>query len=121
MKKILLASLLSATFLAGCSQPDPLHDAMESMGNNFKALKKAESIDEKKNILKQFKQQLDVAKMQKIRPEDQETFDEGMEKLVNQVNLVIAQVEAGQVENLQMQLKKLGEIRKEYHELLEVK
>ncbi|MCU4677267.1 cytochrome b562 [Catenovulum sp. 2E275] len=121
MRKILLTSLLTAAFLAGCSQPEPLHDAMESMGSNFKALRDAQSIDEKKQILAQFKEQVEIAKQQKVRPEDQKTFDEGMEKLSTQLALVMAQVEAGQIENLQAQLKKLGELRKEYHELLEVK
>ncbi len=121
MKKILLASILTATFITGCSKPEPLHDSMESMGDNFKALRDAQSIDDKKQFLMKFKEQVEIAKQQKVRAEDQETFDEGMKKLSTQLALVIAQVEAGQVENLQAQLKKLGELRKEYHELLEVK
>lgn len=118
--KLFAGAALVTIFLTACSEPDPLHQAMEGMGGAFKELRKAETIEDKKMLLAELEKHINVAKQQKVAPEDQESFDKGMQKLSTAIASLKLQLEQGNIENIKPQLKELGQIRKEYHELLGV-
>ncbi|WP_017444883.1 cytochrome b562 [Gayadomonas joobiniege] len=118
--KMLFSAALIAALATACSEPDPLHHAMEGMGGAFKELRKAESIEDKKMLLAELEKHINVAAQQKVAPEDQENFDKGMEKLKVAITAIKLQLSQGNVDNIKPQLKELGQIRKEYHELLGV-
>ncbi|MER2492097.1 cytochrome b562 [Catenovulum sediminis] len=117
---ILVTALFAALSLTACSKPEPLHDSMESMEDSYKSLKKAETLEDKKQLVADFEKYLLIAKEQKVRPEDQKTFDEGIEKLSQEVQALKLQLEQGNIENIKPQLKRLHDLEEEYHELLGV-
>jgi soluble cytochrome b562 len=107
--------------LGGCSNSNELHDAMEGMKEPFKAMRETNDIDQVKAELATFIQGLNIAKLQQVKPEHQSTFDEGMKKLVELTGQVEAAVAAGNLDAAQSLLKQMGDVRKEYHDKLEVK
>lgn len=120
MKKLFPIILAVAT-LAGCSKPSPLHQSMEDMGGAYNVMKDSGSIPAIKEQLVLFKAGLNIAKDQPVKPEHQDTFDEGMKKL----NVLVASAEAAVAANnlpaAKEIMQKLGDARKKYHEELGVK
>lgn len=118
--KMRLFLVLGLVVLAGCSKPSPLHEAMEEMGSSFKVMREATNFETIKQEFPEFQAALEVASAQKVKPEHQATFDEGMdelEPLVAQLETALAADNALAAEQL---LQKIGDVRKEYHEELEV-
>lgn len=121
MKQIIFALLLCSTFgLSGCSQESELHGAMENMGGAMKAMKQTEEAATLQSELVKFGAGLDIAKQQKVKPEDQATFDEGMRKLTAKVTETTAALSSGNVVLAKSLLKELHEIEEKYHEKLGV-
>ena len=120
MKK-LFPLILAAAALVGCSKPSPLHQSMEDMGGAYKAMKDSDSIPAIKEQLVLFKAGLDIAKSQPVKPEHQETFDEGIEKLYVLVASAEAAVAANSLPAAKELMQKLGDTRKKYHDELGVK
>lgn len=112
---------LALSLLAGCSQHNELEDAMENMGDAYKAMKDSSSAADIKAQLETFKAGITVASTQKVRLEDQATFDEGLEKL----NMIVIGIDtallANDLDTAKTLLEKLGETRKKYHKELGVK
>lgn len=108
--------------LGGCSKKSSeLHDAMESMKEPFKVMREASDINQVRAELANFLQGVNIAKVQQVKPEHQGTFDEGMKKLVDLTAQVEAALAADNLEEAKVLLKKMGEVRKEYHDKLGVK
>ncbi|AKH68407.1 Cytochrome b562 [Spongiibacter sp. IMCC21906] len=121
MKKYsLVASLVAALMLSACGESE-LHSAMEGMGGSYKAMKEAKSLAPIKEELEVFKSNFEVARQQQLPPEDQSTFDEGMEKIDGLVTKLDAAVKLGDLVKAQALLAELREVNKEYHKKLEVK
>ena len=118
--KIILAAVLTTGVLFGCSKPNPIHEGMESMGKSFKALRQAETLADKQQLIAEFEKHVLMVQKQQVKPEDQATFDEGIEKLLTEVQAVKAALELGNIENIKPQLKALHDLEEEYHELLGV-
>lgn len=119
--KRLLPCIALFIALAGCSESSELHDAMEEMKEPYKAMREKEDLKTIEAELVAFIQALNVAKIQKIKPEDQPVFEEGIKKLVELTGQAEAAVAAGDVEQAKSLLKQMGDVRKEYHDKLGVK
>ena len=118
--KIFFTAALASVLLIGCSKPNPIHEGMESMGKSFKALRQAETLADKQQLIAEFEQHVLMVQKQQVKPEDQATFDEGIDKLLSEVQAVKAALEQGNIENIKPQLKALHDLEEEYHELLGV-
>lgn len=120
MKKLFPIAFAVAV-LAGCSKPSPLHQSMEDMGGAYNTMKDSNNIPAIKGQVALFKAGLNIAKDQPVRPEDQATFDEGIEEL----NILVVSIEAAVAANnlpvAKELMQKLGEARKKYHDKLGVK
>lgn len=119
--KRFLSCIALAIALNGCSESSELHDAMESMKEPYKTMREANDINAVKTEFAAFMQGLNIAKTQQIKAEDQATFDEGMKKLVELTGQVEAALTANNLEEAKALLKKMGDVRKEYHDKLGVK
>lgn len=121
MKTIIYVTLLLCSLgLFGCSQESELHGAMEDMGGAMKAMKKSEEAVRLKAELAAFSAGLNIAKQQKVKPEDQTSFDEGMKKLVAKVGEATAALDAGNAELAKSVVKDMRELQETYHEKLGV-
>lgn len=119
--KRLLPCLTLVIALAGCSKHNELHDAMEEMKGPYKAMSESDDAAAIKAELAKFVQSVNVAKIQKVKPEDQGTFDEGIKKLVDLTGQTDAALTAGNLEEAKALVKQMGDVRKEYHDKLGVK
>ncbi|MDO3383348.1 cytochrome b562 [Gilvimarinus algae] len=119
--KPFLAALLCALMLGACSKHDDLHESMETMGDAFKTMRESSDLDAVKTEWESFKAGVELAQMQQVAPEDQATFDKGMDELAERMAGVDAALAAGDLELAKQGMKRLGEVRKEYHDKLEVK
>ncbi|EWH12116.1 lipoprotein [Catenovulum agarivorans DS-2] len=119
-KKLLITAVLTSAFLMACSKPNPIHEAMESMGDTYKSLKQAETVADKQQLIAQLEEHVLFAKQQKVKAEDQANYDEGMEKLLGEIQAIKLALSQGNIENIKPQLKALHDIEEEYHELLGV-
>lgn len=102
--------------LAGCSNSNDLHDSMEEMKEPFKVMRESGDAEQIKTELAAFTKSVSVAKMQKVKPEDQSSFDEGMNKLTDLIAQVEAALTAGNLEEAKNQLNQMADLRKEYHD-----
>ena len=105
--------------VAGCSESE-LHSSMEEMGGAYKAMKESQSAEAMKAQLDIFKAQLAIAQKQPVNPEDQNTFDEGLKKVEEQVGQLELALETGSLEVANTILAQLREINKEYHDKMGV-
>lgn len=119
MKYWLMASVL-VIGMAGCSKHDPLHDSMEEMGGSFKAMRESQDDETMLNEWQSFKDALATAKAQTVAAEDQPKFDEGIQKLEELSAQVDVALAAGDIADTKALFKKMGEVRKEYHDALGV-
>lgn len=119
--KRLLPCLTLVIALAGCSKSNELHDAMEEMKGPFKVMNESADAAAVKAELAKFVQSVNVAKIQKVKPEDQGTFDEGMKKLLELTGQAEAALTAGNLDEAKTLVKQMGDVRKEYHDKLGVK
>ena len=120
MKKLVPLVFVFAAF-AGCSRSTPLHDAMEGMDGSFKSMRASEDLASITKDWASFKTELAIAREQKIFPEFQATFDEGMEKLAALEINMDAAIAAGNLDEAKALMQRLSETRKEFHKKLEVK
>ena len=120
MKKFVTGVLsLCLVVLVGCSESE-LHKSMEGMGGAYKAMKDSQTAEAMKAELDTFKAQLAIAQKQPVNPEDQSTFDEGLQKVEEQVAQLELALETGSLEVANTILAQLREINKEYHDKLGV-
>lgn len=120
MKLLLLIIVLPAVLLMGCSKHDELHESMESMGESFKVMRKSDDIAEVKAEWVNFKQAQLVAQKQKVPAEDQSEFDNGMSEVSPLIDKIDAALNADDLAAAKGLFKQLGEVRKEYHDKLNV-
>lgn len=110
-----------ALITTGCTRHSELHNAMEDMGGAFKVMRESQDISELKQKMVELKAGLEISAGQAVRPEDQATFDEGIEK----VNALVAKIDAALAQNdlaaAKSAIDELGSERKRYHEKLDVK
>lgn len=119
MKK-LFTVLAVSLLLVACAKPDPLHDSMESMGDAFKAMREANDLAEIQTQWSAFKEALAVAEAQTMGPDEQPDFEQGMKELGELTQVVDAALASGQIDAVKEALKRMGEVRKEYHDKLNV-
>lgn len=120
MNKLIPLALLTIA-LTGCSKHSELHDSMEDMGGAYKAMRDSDDLAQIKKEWDTFKASLDVAEAQMVKPEDQATFNEGIDELTAAVARVDAAIASGNMMKTKELLKGFGDIRKEYHDKLGVK
>ncbi|SMF60878.1 soluble cytochrome b562 [Alteromonadaceae bacterium Bs31] len=121
MKILVLALLVSAMLsVLGCSRGSDLHEAMESMGDSMKAMSKSEELEQLKKELGDFTAALEVAVQQKVKEEDQLTFDEGLKKVQDGTAKIQQALEQGNADLAKKLLKELHELEEKYHEKLGV-
>jgi soluble cytochrome b562 len=114
--KRFLPCLTLLVALAGCSSSNDLHDAMEEMKEPFKTMRDSSDANQIKAELATFTTAVNVAKIQKVKAEDQASFDEGMKKLVDLTAQVEGALSAGNLEEAKTLLNKMADVRKEYHD-----
>ena len=119
--KQLLPCLALALALSACTDHSPLHEAMEDMKGPFKTMRETDDAATIKTEFAAFKKGLEIAKVQKVKAEDQATFEEGMKELVALASQVEEALNAGNLQSAKELLQKMGGVRKEYHEKLGVK
>lgn len=112
----LMPCLVLLVTLAACSRSNDLHDAMEEMKEPFKTMRESSDASQVKAELAKFTQALNLAKIQKVKPEDQNSFDEGMKKLDELTREVESALAADNLEAAKNLLNQMGDVRKEYHE-----
>lgn len=117
---VLLGSVsLGLVSLAGCSESE-LHNSMEEMGGAYKAMKESQTAAAMKAELSTFKSQLAIAQQQAVNPEDQNAFDEGLQKVEEQVGRLELALETNNLDLANAILAELRELNKEYHDKLGV-
>ncbi len=119
-KALLIAALASSISLVGCSD-NGLHDAMEDMGGSLKATYQAESVDVMKAELDKFMAALNSAKQQKVIPDQQADFEEGLQEVETLILQMKAALDSGNVEQAKAIFPQLKEVKEKYHEMFEVK
>ncbi len=117
-KRVFVLLACSMLALLGCSRGSDLHEAMESMGDSMKEMRKSEELEKLRQELAAFKAALEVAAQQKVKEEHQGTFDEGMEKVQQGTKKIQQAIDAGNAELAKSMLKELHEIEEKYHEKL---
>lgn len=118
MSKILLITVLLLSLL-GCAKSE-LHNAMEEMGESFKAMEESESLAVMDNELSRFQAALDTARQQTLSEEHHSSFEEGTDKIAELAAQLRQAVDAGDNQQARALLKKMRSTRKEYHDKLEV-
>lgn len=118
--KYVLTLILISLVLAGCSRHSELHEAMEGMGDSYKAMKNAETLEQMQTELEKFSANVDIARQQKVKPEDQQTFDEGMQKLEEGVVALRQSIDSGSLADVRTAIDNLKDLKKELHDKLEV-
>ena len=119
-KAVILLTIALPFGLLACGESE-LHEAMEGMGEAYKSMKDAESADSIKADLAVFKSRLAVARQQQVEPEDQLAFDEGLNKAEVLADDISMALEKGDLAHAKVLLADLRDLRKRYHEKLEVK
>lgn len=119
--KRFLPLFMGMIILAGCSQPNELGPAMDSMKGPFKTLRESDDIETLKVELAYFLEAASVAQSQKVPAHHQEIFDKGMNELMTLATQAQAALNEGNKEAAQELFKKMGGVRKEFHEKLGVK
>lgn len=117
MKKLLM--VLLALTLAACAKSE-LHNAMETMGDALKAVGEAESPAEMQTHLNEVLAALKIARQQQVKPEHQQTFDEGLEKVQELFDQFQGHLLDGEPEMAKGLFPKLKETIEHYHEELGV-
>lgn len=112
--------VLAAVLLAGCSGGSELHESMEEMGDSFKSMNKADSLEDIQSELEEFSANIAIAKQQQVKPEHQQDFDEGMEQLSTQLTDLETAVQAGDLAGAKSALAVLRDTNKKYHKKLGV-
>lgn len=120
MKRLLLTIALPAVLIMGCSEHSELHESMETMGDSFKVMRKSDDLEAVKAEWVMFKEAQNVAQAQKVPPEDQAEFDSGMDEVSPLITKIDTALNAGDLAAAKSLFKQLGEVRKEYHDKLEV-
>lgn len=120
MRFIIMFSVLMLG-LSGCSKPSPLHDAMEDMKEPFSTMRESDELSVMQAQYQAFSDALRTASTQKVAPEDQTTFDEGMRELTSANDALAQAINAGDVAQAKTLLQEMGDLRKQYHEQLGVK
>lgn len=121
LRKFSVLTFAVVVVLSGCSRHSELHEAMETMGDAFKAIREESDLATIKAELATLKTAMEIAAQQKVAPEDQVTFDEGMQKTQSAVAELEKALAEGSQEQVADLVKKLGSIRKDFHDKLGVK
>lgn len=119
--KIFFPALFALLSFVGCSKPSALKTSMEEMGESYKPMSEAQSLGAMRTEVADFKTALNTAAMQKVKPDDQATFDEGMKKLDDLVKELDSALAANDEAKAKEIVAKLGDTRKKYHKELGVK
>ena len=120
MLKTVYVYLIFILALTACESSE-LHKSMEGMGDSYKSIRESEDLTVIKNEFSKFKAALETANAQKIAPDNQATFDEGMKELADIVNQLDAALATNDLQNAKTLFEQLGKIRKKYHKKLDVK
>lgn len=119
--KFLIALVVLSLSLSGCSRTSELHDAMEDMKDSYKIMNDSGDLNGIRTALPDFSEALARAREQKVAEQDQAVFDKGMDEMAALMTELDTTISGGDLAEVQTVLKKLGDVRKEYHEKLEVK
>jgi len=121
MKNVRYVFILSLVLaFVACSKPSELHTAMEDMGDAMKTMMKSDDLATVKTELQQFSQALDIAKQQKVKPEHQDDFDQGMQDIAMGVQQLESAVQAGSLDQAKNILKKMHDTQEDFHKKLGV-
>ena len=119
--KYAVSALVLVCALAGCSKSNDLHDAMEDMKGPFKTMRESDDIAQIQLQITSFKEAVAKATEQKVKAEDQATFDEGMNELASLLAQAETALASGDLTSAKDLMKKMGGARKQYHDDLGVK
>lgn len=109
-----------AALLMACSKSSELHESMEEMGDSYKVLRNAQSVEEIKAELAGFKAAFEIAKQQAVKAEHQADFDEGMLALDKEITSLELSLSNNDLEAARAGIKELHELEEKYHEKLGV-
>ncbi len=116
MKKILF--FLALVIALSACESSELHDSMEDMGKTYKAMRESEDLAVIKAQYANLKSSFDIAIAQQVHPEEQATFQEGMDKMADLIQQLETAIAADDVDGAKNILKQLGDNREDYHERL---
>ena len=99
-----------------------LEKAFKKMAKRYKAMKKADDLDEISEYLSEFETYLKkvVSIDVEAYPDDQAIYDKGIEKLQNEFAKLKVAVANNDASLVELHLKELGKIRKKYHDKLNI-
>ncbi len=112
-KGLVLAMLLSSSVAA--SDYD-LKAAMQQMKLDFKQAAEAQTISEMQHAMDSFAMLLDASKQATYPSEKQELYQEGFNRLKLSVDKINQQLEQGNLDAAQQQLRTIDQLREEYHD-----
>ncbi|WP_111976827.1 cytochrome b562 [Algibacillus agarilyticus] len=104
--------------LVACSRTTPLQDSMQGMAKGIKTIVKAQAHEDKEAGLALLQEHIAIAKLQKVRPDDQEQFDEGLTKIEACLAKLATAVASKDDEQIMAVLKELKKIKQHYHEAI---
>ncbi|NTS76602.1 hypothetical protein HR060_06935 [Catenovulum sp. SM1970] len=111
-----IISAMFAMLLMACTQPTPLQSSMEQMAKSYKVLKRAQTVEQMKPALAEFKQGLALAQQQTIPTAEQAKYKEGLEEIAVHVERLENLFVDGDIELIKAELKALIETKDLYHE-----
>nr|WP_162064556.1 cytochrome b562 [Vibrio taketomensis] len=112
-KGLVLAMLLSSSVAA--SDYD-LKAAMQQMKLDFKQAAEAQTVSEMQHAMDSFSMLLDASKQATYPSEKQELYQEGFNRLKLSVDKINQQLEQGNLDAAQQQLRTIDQLREEYHD-----
>ncbi len=112
-KGLVLAMLLSSSVAA--SDYD-LKAAMQQMKLDFKQAAEAQTVSEMQHAMDSFAMLLDASKQATYPSEKQELYQEGFNRLKLSVDKINQQLEQGNLDAAQQQLRTIDQLREEYHD-----
>ncbi len=112
-KGLFLAMLLSSSVAA--SDYD-LKAAMQQMKLDFKQAAEAQTVSEMQHAMDSFAMLLDASKQATYPSEKQELYQEGFNRLKLSVDKINQQLEQGNLDAAQQQLRTIDQLREEYHD-----
>lgn len=115
MRTLLLPLILMLSFSVSANDVD-LKATMQDMKLAFKQSAEATSIEEMKSSVIKLDSLIGKLKQGEYPPEKQSLYQEGFEKLSKSLESVKAEVESGNLEQAQQELRQIDQLRVEYHD-----
>lgn len=124
MKKNIFSLVLPGIFLCIASNASAstvsVQHSMEKMSTSYRSMMKDNNLNAFKKDLSAFKQSAQTAQKTSLNDSGKAVFDEGMKKLLNEVDTIEQHAQTQNLSDVKAEAKKLRNIMEQYHSKLGV-